>query len=200
MTCCSRVPVLVWHGRNDCSCVRAGIAVVRRAVAREAVGRSYGETLVESADVLSSRALADSQRRAGWVGAEGHLRRAEEEEDAEDAAAVADMAAAAAAPEVAASVVEAAVGNADATLGAHAMLDDQAPRMKAVEVEAVYGRGDRMSEGRTPYDDGPFSQGLISHELLEQYERKGAVRQHRPSGRVPTLSPVLALASKGWDS
>lgn len=198
MTCCSRVPVLVWHGRNDCSCVRAGIAAVLRAVAREAVGRSYGETLVESADVLSSRALADSQRRAGWAGAEGHLLRAEEDA----AAAVADMAAAAAAPEVAASVVEveAAVGNADATLGAHAMLDDQAPRMKAVEVEAVYGRGDRMSEGRTPYDDGPFSQGLISHELLEQYERKGAVRQHRPSGRVPTLSPVLALASKGWDS
>ena len=195
MTCCLWVPVLVWHGRNDYSCVRADIAVVPRAVAREAVGRSYGETLVESADVLSSMALADSQRRAGWVGAEGHLLRAEEA----DAAAVADIAAAAAAPEVAASVVEAAVGNADAALGAHAMLGEQAPRLMEA-VEAVYGRGDRMSEGRTPYDGGPFSQGLISHELLEQYERKGAVRQHRPSGRVPTLLPVLALASKGWDS
>lgn len=181
---CSRVPVLAWHGRNDYNRVRADVAAVLRAVAvaREAVGRSCGETLVELAD-LSSRALEDSQRRrAGWVGAEGHLLRAAKDA----AAAAADMAAAA----VAASVVELAVGNADAAaLGAHAMLGEQAARMEAV-VEAVYGRGDRMFEGRAPYDDGPFFQGLISHELLEQYERKGAVRQHRPSGRVPTLLPV----------
>lgn len=181
MTCCSRVPVLVWHGRNDYSCVRADIAAVLRAAAREAVGRSFGEMAVGLA-VLSSRALEDS-RRAGWVGAEGHfLLRAEED------AAIADMTEAeAAAPETAARVVELAGDIDAAALAAHAMLGEQAA---GIEVEAVCDRGDRVSEGRTPYDMGPFSQGLISHELREQYERKGAVRQHRPSGRVPTLLPV----------
>lgn len=85
-------------------------------------------------------------------------------------------------------------------LGAHAMLDEQAARSgEAAEVEVEVGcvddddghGGRALLEGHTPYDMVPLSQGLISHERREQYERQGAVRQHRPLGRVPTLLPSL---------
>lgn len=88
-------------------------------------------------------------------------------------------------------------------LGAHAMLDEQAARSgeaaAEVEVEVEVGcvddddghGGRALLEGHTPYDMVPLSQGLISHERREQYERQGAVRQHRPLGRVPTLLPSL---------
>lgn len=85
-------------------------------------------------------------------------------------------------------------------LGAHAMLDEQAARSgeAAAEVEVEVGcvdddghGGRALLEGHTPYDMVPLSQGLISHERREQYERQGAVRQHRPLGRVPTLLPSL---------
>lgn len=87
-------------------------------------------------------------------------------------------------------------------LGVHAMLDEQAARSgEAAEVEVEVGcvddddddghGGRALLEGHTPYDMVPLSQGLISHERREQYERQGAVRQHRPLGRVPTLLPSL---------
>lgn len=127
-----------------------------------------------------------------------------------DGMAAAAEAAAVAAAEVivgsgrkAAGDTESAAADAGAAggLGAHAMLDEQAARSgeAAAEVEVEVGcvddddghGGRALLEGHTPYDMVPLSQGLISHERREQYERQGAVRQHRPLGRVPTLLPSL---------